>query len=92
MFYKNAKKVVLKDFAKFTGKHLCQSLVFTKVTGETCNFINKENLAQVFSSEFCEIFKNIFLYGTPPLAASGLLLWSLSRWFFKLLNKKTEVI
>ena len=25
------KKAVLKNFAKFTGKHLCQSLLFSKV-------------------------------------------------------------
>ena len=48
------KKGVLKNFAKFTGKHLCQSLFFKK------NFIKKETLAQVFSCEFCEIFKNTF--------------------------------
>ena len=29
-----------------------------------------EALAQVFSSEFCEIFKNSFSYRTPPVAAS----------------------
>ena len=27
---------------------------------QTCNFIKKETLAQVFSSEFCELFKFIF--------------------------------
>ena len=27
------KKVALKNFAKFTGKHLCQSLVSNKVAG-----------------------------------------------------------
>ena len=27
------KKDVLKNFAKFTGKYLCQSLFFNKVTG-----------------------------------------------------------
>ena len=27
---------------------------------ETCNFIKKETLAQVFSCEFCEISKNTF--------------------------------
>ena len=27
------KKVVLNNFAKFTGKHLCQSLFFHKVAG-----------------------------------------------------------
>ena len=30
MFY---EKGVLKNFAKFTGKHLCQSLFFNKVEG-----------------------------------------------------------
>ena len=29
-----------------------------------CNFIKKENLAQVFSCEFCEISKNTFLHNT----------------------------
>ena len=28
------KKVVLKNFARFTGKHLCQSLSFNKVAGK----------------------------------------------------------
>ena len=39
---------VRKNYAKFTGKHLCQSLYF------------KTSLAQAFSCEFCEISKNIF--------------------------------
>ena len=29
----SGRKGVLKNFAKFTGKHLCQSLFFNKVTG-----------------------------------------------------------
>ena len=45
------KKGVLINFARFTGKHLCQSLFFNKVAGD----------AQVFSCEFCEISKNTFL-------------------------------
>ena len=45
------KKDVLKNFAKFTGKHLYQCLFLNKVA---------EDLAQVFSCEFCEIFKNTF--------------------------------
>ena len=32
---------------------------------EACNFIKKETLVQVFSCEFCEIFKNTFFYRTP---------------------------
>ena len=37
---------------------------------EACNFIKKETVAQVFSCEFCEIFKITFFYRTPPVAAS----------------------
>ena len=60
----SVRKGVLRNFAKFTGKHLCQSLFFNKVAGlrpQACNFIKKETLAQVFSCEFCEISKNSFL-------------------------------
>ena len=45
-YYKNSrpevfcKKGVLRNFAKFTGKHLCQSLFFSKVASlQSCNFI-----------------------------------------------------
>ena len=38
------KKCVLRNFAKFTGKHLCQSLFLIKLQ----------------ASEFCEISKSIF--------------------------------
>ena len=41
-----------------------------KLQPETCNFIKKEILAQVFSCEFCEIFNNTFFYRTPPVAAT----------------------
>ena len=47
------QKGVLKNFAKFTGKHLCQCHFFNKV-------IKKETLAQVFPCEFYEISKNAF--------------------------------
>ena len=39
-----------------------------------CNFIKKKALAQVFSCEFCEIYKNTFYYRTPLVAASGVLI------------------
>ena len=43
------KKGVLRNFAKFTGKHLWQSLFFNKVAGAACNFIKKEtNLPKNF--------------------------------------------
>ena len=62
------KKDVLKNFSKFSGKHLSQSLFFNKK--ETLFFIKKETLKQVFSCEICEISKNTFSYRTPPVAAS----------------------
>ena len=60
---------VKKVFLKFTGKRLCQSLFFNEIAGGACNFIKREILAQVFSPEFYEIFKNIFFYRRPPVAA-----------------------
>ena len=45
----DGKKIVFRNSAKFTGKHL-HATVLTKKT-----------LAQVFSCEFCEISKNTFL-------------------------------
>ena len=47
----SVKNCVVRNFAKFTGKYLCQSLFFN---------IKKETLAQVFSCEFCEISNNTF--------------------------------
>ena len=53
------KKGVLRNFAKFTGKQLCQSLFLNKAyRPQACNFIKKETLAPVFSCEFCEISKS----------------------------------
>ena len=59
---------VLRNLAKFTGKHLRQGLNFTK----------KENLAQVFFCEFCEISKNTFF--TEHLWAAASLLWKRLEW------------
>ena len=50
------KKGVLKNLAKFTGKHQCQSLFFNKVAG----LIKKETLAQVFSREFAKYLRTTF--------------------------------
>ena len=45
------KKGVLRNFGKFTGKHL----------PEPCNFIQKETLAQVFSVNFLKLLRTPFL-------------------------------
>ena len=63
---------VLKNFTKFTGEHLCQRLLFNKVAGlGPATLLKKKTLTQMFSCEFCEIFKSIFFYRTPSVAASG---------------------
>ena len=54
------KEGVLRNFAKFTGRHLCQGLFFNKVRPKTCSFIKKETLTQLFSREFCQISKKAF--------------------------------
>ena len=41
------------------------------------NFIKRETPAQVFSSEYCEIFENSFSYRTLPVAASEI---ALNNW------------
>ena len=64
------KKGVHRNFAKFTGKPLCQRLFLIKLQ-TAWSVIKKEHLARVFSCEFCEISKNTFFYRTFPVAASG---------------------
>ena len=56
----SVKKMLLKN-SKYPQENTC---------AKTCNFIKKAAMAQVFSCECCEIFKNTFLYRTPPVATS----------------------
>ena len=54
------KKGALKNFTKFTKKHLYRSLFLYKVARlrpEACNFIKKETPTQIFFHELCEVFK-----------------------------------
>ena len=71
------KKIVLKNFAKFTGKHLYLRLFFNKVT----YISKKETLAQVFSCEFSEIFKNTFFIEHLLVTASESCLYYIIRRF-----------
>ena len=83
------RKDVLRNFAKFTRKHLC-------LWPEACNFIKKRTLAQVSSYKFCEISKNTFFYRTAPVAASVLVQSQLGKhqsnvWnVFKVKNKQKQ--
>ena len=64
------KKVVLMNFANFTGKHLCESLFLIKLEAWGLQLYLKRDPVQLFSYEFCEISKNTFFKRTPPVAAS----------------------
>ena len=80
------EKGVLRNFAKFTGKHLCLSLFLNKIVGlRPATLIKKRLWHRVsflskffiwiflnfsFLSEFCEISKNTFFDRTPQVAVS----------------------
>ena len=56
------KKGVLKNFAKFTGKHLCQSLFFNKVSGLRPETLLKERLwRRCFPMNFAKFLRTPFL-------------------------------
>ena len=64
------KKVFLKDFTKSTGKQLCWSLFFSKVSGLIPATLLKRRLQQrCFPTNFVKFFRTPFLQNT---------LW----WFF----------
>ena len=63
------KKGVLKNFTKFTGKHLCQSLFFNIVADLSPAPLLKRDSGTGASCEFCEVSKNTLFYRTPLLAA-----------------------
>ena len=67
----SVKKGVLENFANFTEKHLGQNLFSNKLKAQACIFIKKGPLVQVFSSGFCEIFKNTFFTEHLWTTASG---------------------
>ena len=59
------KKGVLRNFTKFTGKHLCQSLFFNKVAGlrpET--LLKKRLLHRCFPLNFGKFLRTPYLHNT----------------------------
>ena len=67
------KKAILKNFAKFTGKHLCQSLFFDKVAGRPTTLLKKKLWRRCFPVNFTKFLRTHFLRNT-----SGRLLLSMS--------------
>ena len=58
------KKVFL-EISQNSQENACTRVSFLIKLPQTCNFIKKGTLPQVFSCEFCEISKNTFSYRTP---------------------------
>ena len=64
-------KKVFFEVLQNSQENTCASVsLLVKLQPQTCNFIKKETLAQVFSCEFWEICKNALSYRTPSMAAS----------------------
>ena len=65
-------KNVLKNFAKFTGKPLCQSLFFNKVAGlRPATLLKKRLWYRCFPVNFAKNFKSTYFCRTPLVVASG---------------------
>ena len=58
---------MFQKISQNSQENTCARVSFLiKLQASTCNFIKKETLAQLFSCEFCEIFKeHLFLQATP---------------------------
>ena len=55
------EKSCFENFAKLTGKHLCQSPFFNEVAGRRfVALLKKKTPTQMFSCKFYEIFQNTF--------------------------------
>ena len=55
----------LKNFTKFKGKHLCQSLLFNKVAGlRPANLFKKRLRRNCFSVNFVKFLRTTFLQAT----------------------------
>ena len=71
MFFKIG---VLKNFAIFTGKHLCQSLFLTKLQAYLQAFrpvtLLEKTPTQVFFCKYCKSFKSTLFNKTSAVGAS----------------------
>ena len=62
----SVRKGALRNFAKFTGKHPCQSLFYNKVAGLRPATLSKKRLWHgCFPVNFSKFARTPFLYRTP---------------------------
>ena len=67
----SVRKAVLRNFAKFTRKHLCQSLFFNKVLGWPATLLKRRLWNRCFSVNFEKLLRTSFSQRTA-FAAFGL--------------------
>ena len=93
------KKGVLRNFAKYTGKHLCQSLFFDKVVGlqstskrllpgSVILFISIVSLNGISNSSVYEMLvaKSLFLVTWVSKTSSKKFSWKPNQWTPKILT------
>ena len=74
---------VFLENSQKSQENTCARVSFLiKLQAEACNFVKKETLVRVFSSEFCEISMNTFSYRALPVTASDDLETAISYLFF----------
>ena len=89
----SARKGVLRNFAQFTGRHLCQSLIFNRVAGLRSAILLKKKLwHKCFPVKFAKFLRTPFLQNTSAsdwsygfIGNVQLSLWSLHKIFKKIL-------
>ena len=66
----SVKKVFI-EISQNSQEDTCTRDTFLiKLPAQPATLLKKECLAQVFSCEFCEIYKKTLFYRTPPVSAS----------------------
>ena len=84
------KKGVLRNFAKFTGKRLCQNLFFSNVAGRRpATLLKKRPWHWCFPVNFTKFLRTPFLSRAPLVAASAYTLPSFSKNTSRLLLPKS---
>ena len=74
-------KGVLRNFAKFTGKDLCQSLFFNKATDlRSATLLKKKFWRRCFPVNFAKFLRTLFLQNTPGRLLLEFQLFSVLLW------------
>ena len=75
------RKGVLRNFAKFIGKELCQKLFFNKATGlRPATLLKKKLWRRCFPVNFAKFLRTLFLQSTPGWLLLEFQLFSVLLW------------